>query len=176
MPDTFWERMGTITPTEEHMDSSSAGRVHFWRVAVAMANANPILGVGHAAYNVAYDQYDYLSGAYGTGRSVHSAWFGVLSELGYPGAALFCASVALAFLACARVRRLASTGNVSPELGRYAIAIEASLAAFAAGGSFVIFQYVEMLWHLIGLSIALNYLAVTESAAPRPAVAATASG
>lgn len=38
----------------------------------------------------------------------------------------------------------------------YATAIEMGLVVFAVGGAFVIFQYTEMLWHFLGLSIALG--------------------
>jgi hypothetical protein len=37
-----------------------------------------------------------------------------------------------------------------------------SLVVFAVGGSFVIFQYTEMLWHVVGLTMALHFL--TEAA------------
>ena len=48
LPSTFWERMGTIQTYDE--DTSATGRLHFWAVAVRMANAHPLLGVGYNAY------------------------------------------------------------------------------------------------------------------------------
>ena len=52
-------------------------------VAIRMANAHPLFGIGHNAYNTAYNAYDFSKGAYGSGRSVHSSFFGILAELGY---------------------------------------------------------------------------------------------
>jgi probable O-glycosylation ligase (exosortase A-associated) len=163
MPSQFWERMSTITASAEERDDSQAGRLHFWQVAVAMANDRPMTGVGHSGYELAYDQYDTSEGKYGTGRAVHSAWFGVLAEIGYPGLIVFVMIVAFSLLTCARVRRMAQRAEISESLGRYGAALESSLLAFIVGGSFVSFQYSEMLWHFFALTIALERVAVTNA-------------
>jgi probable O-glycosylation ligase (exosortase A-associated) len=155
----YWDRMGTITVEEGDRDASAAGRLHFWRVAVDMAADRPLTGVGFNAYNLAYDAYDPLGGEYGTERSVHSMWFGALAELGYPGFLLFVTNLILAFRSCRRVTRLQAGGANLDHLARYATALEAALVAAAVGGTFVIFQYSEMLWHFVGLSIALEAIA-----------------
>jgi probable O-glycosylation ligase (exosortase A-associated) len=161
LPDYFWERMETIKAPGEvnEEDTSALGRLHFWDVAVKMANARPLLGVGHWAYNITYDEFDDTNGQFGHNRSVHSAWFGILAELGYPGLLLFIAQLVLGFRACAVARRAAKLIPDAANLGRYAFSLEAAFVAFAVGGSFVPFQYTEMLWHLIGLSISLQILA-----------------
>jgi probable O-glycosylation ligase (exosortase A-associated) len=160
LPATYWNRVQSIGVSEQTMDSSSASRLHFWHVALAMAAEHPVLGVGHNAYNVSYNDYDDLSGAFGKNRSVHSAWFGVLAELGYPGLMLFIAQLLLALRACSRARRAAGLRPDNRDLARFAFAIEGSILAFVVGGSFVPFQYTEMLWHVIGFSIVLNLLSV----------------
>jgi probable O-glycosylation ligase (exosortase A-associated) len=152
----FWERMGTIQTYEE--DTSATSRLHFWAVAVKMANTHPLLGVGHNAYNAAYDTFDLSQGEYGSGRSVHSSWFGVLAELGYVGMVLYAAILWGAFRRCQRVRRQAARGLVPVELEKSAMALEGALTVFVVGGSFVPFQYNEMLWHVIGLTIVLARL------------------
>src|SRR5262245_45685902 len=58
LPDTFWTRMDTINTSSEEYDESALGRLHFWQVALNMAQAHPILGVGFNAFNIAYDKYD----------------------------------------------------------------------------------------------------------------------
>ncbi len=156
LPDAYWNRMDTIDTKEDERDASSEGRVHFWRVAVLMADANPILGVGHNAYNAAYDSYDTSKGQYGDNRSVHSSWLGMLSELGYPGLMVFIMSIAMAFLACWRTRKLAATLPDGRDLLHYSLAMECSLVAFMVGGSFVPFQYNEMMWHVLGITMALD--------------------
>lgn len=160
LPDAYWTRMQTIETYEEEEDKSALGRLHFWRVAHRMANENPLLGVGYTAYNLSYDRYDFSGGAYGTQRSVHSSPLGVLAELGYMGAFLFAVIVFGALRSCSRVRKLAFTEAALSDFGKSAVALQASLVVFLIGGSFVIFQYNEMLWHFVGLTIALERLAV----------------
>jgi probable O-glycosylation ligase (exosortase A-associated) len=171
MPDSFWERMDTIAVTQnEERDSSAGSRLHFWGVALEMAQDNPILGVGHNGFYVAYDSYDPTAAAFGRRRSVHSMWMGILAEFGFVGFALFVAQLGLAWGACRRTRRLAKLGSLAPELGQFAVALEAAFLVCAVGGTFVNFQYVEMLWHFVGLSAALhafNLAAVPASSVER---------
>jgi probable O-glycosylation ligase (exosortase A-associated) len=163
LPNTFWNRMGTIQTYEEEEDKSALSRLHYWSTAIGMAAANPILGVGFSSYNQAYNAYDASGGAYGPSKSVHNSFLGVLAEVGYPGLFLYLAIILAAFRACAQVRRLAFRNETLSDFGKSAIALEASLVAFVVGGSFVVFQYNEMLWHIIGLSIALRRLAVQQA-------------
>ena len=167
LPQQFWDRMSTITAPAEERDDSQQGRLHFWQVAVVMANDRPLIGVGHRGYEPAYNTYDFSEGRYLTNRAVHSAWFGVLGDLGYPGLLLFLAIIISSLVTCRKVRLSARRGEIPGPLGPYAIALESSLIAFMVGGSFVSFQYCEMLWHFFALSIALDRVAVAEAAANR---------
>jgi len=167
LPTEFWDRMSTISAPADERDDSSTGRLHFWQVAVVMANDHPFLGVVHSAYQPSYDQYDWTGGRYRTGRSVHSVWFGVLAESGYTGFALYMLIVLSSLWGCHRVRRMAKHGKVPESLGRYATAIESALIAFMVGGSFVPYQYGEMVWHLFALSIVVEQLAVTAAESAR---------
>jgi hypothetical protein len=56
---------------------------------------------------------------------------------------------------------------VSHEIGAYATALESGLVAFMVGGTFVPFQYIEMLWHYFGLTIALERVAMRAEAEER---------
>lgn len=164
LPQDYWDRMATITAPAEQRDESQEGRLYFWQVATAMASDHPIFGIGHRGYEAAYNQYDTSNGRFGPNRAVHSTWFGVLSEAGYPGLLLYVAIVLSSLLACRSVRKRAAAGIVPKELGAYAIALEAGMVAFIVGGSFVSFQYSEMLWHYFGLTMALEHVAVRAAA------------
>ena len=168
LSDAYWTRMSTIstaTEDEETANDTSAGRIHFWRVAVAMADAHPLTGIGHSAYTVMYDLYDFSEGEYGLGRAVHSSWFSVLAEYGYLGLLVFLMIIGYALLSCRRARRLAKKNPELQNLGHFAVAIEGALVAFAVGGTFVTFQYVEMLWHTLALAMVINRLAAERAAA-----------
>ena len=175
--------MGTIKPpdtdaaTVSDDESSAISRLHFWTVAVKMADDRPLVGVGFNSFNNTYDRYD-DTGEFGSGRSVHSAWFGLLSELGYPGLLLFLALLALAVRSCWRARAAARTAPEHADLAHYAFAIEGGLVAFAVAGSFLPVQYMEMVWHFFGLSMALDVMArnVLEAESAKLRVQATRYG
>jgi len=160
LPDAFWNRIQTVYNYREEQDVSALGRMHFWNVALSMAAANPLLGVGFNGYNKAYDSFDTSDGNFGRQRSVHSAYLGVLAELGYPGLILFVCIVGCLFTACNQVRRLAYRNEVPIELGNGALALETSLIAYMITAAFLPSQYSEVAWHFIGLSIALRQIAI----------------
>ena len=177
LPQQFWDRMGTMNVTsEEEMESSSRSRLHFWRLAVDMANDHPMFGVGFNAYNANFDTYDYSDGFYGQARSVHSMWFGVLAELGYVGLLLFVLMLLLALAATQQVARLAKRNRVPSEFAHYAIALQTAFAAALVGGSFVPWQYTEMLYHTVALSMALRTLALAAVTEPADVQSETPSG
>jgi probable O-glycosylation ligase (exosortase A-associated) len=162
LPDAFWDRMGTINSAQEDPESADAsvrGRLHFWYVAIRMANDHPFIGVGHNAFNANYDYYDDSDGAFGTARAVHSSWFAVLAEQGYTGLAIYVSVMFLAFTACARARKAGRAGPEHADLKQFGFAIESGLVAFVIGGSFVTLQYTELIWHIVGVSMVLDVLA-----------------
>ena len=156
LPDTFWGRMSTIQTFEKEQDQSALGRLHFWSVAIEMANAYPVLGVGYFGYNQAYDKHDFSRGQYGKWRSVHSGYFGVLAELGYVGATLYLVILLSALLSCSRVYKRSLRDPALQEERKCALSLQVSLIAYLVGAIFVSAQYSEMLWHLIALTIALE--------------------
>jgi O-antigen ligase len=158
LPDAFWERMSTITTAREDLedaDASVRGRLYFWELAWQMAVDRPLVGVGVSGFNAAYPKYN-TSDEFGGNRSVHSSWFGVLSELGFPGLFMFVGLVGHCFWLCFRSQRIAKKHPELENLGKYANALEGALLVFCVGGAFVIFHYNEFIWHVFGLSIALD--------------------
>jgi len=169
MPQRFWDRMGTITASSEQQDASARGRLHFWEVATAMANAKPFTGVGFNGFERSYTAYDRTKD-FGEDRSVHSVWFGLLSELGYPGLLLFVAILLSGIWSCRQVGAIAKRDPSRAELGHYARALSTSLVVYAAGGTFLPAQYNEMLWHFVGMTIALQAIAIEEEASAQVTV------
>lgn len=164
MPAGFWQRMETITvEEEEERDSSAAGRLHFWQVAVEMARQNPTTGVGLNGFTLSYPAYNFSQRFPGE-RAAHSIWFGVLGDLGYPGLILLVGNLVMAVAACWRVGRLCRQRDDMRDLGVYANALISSIMVFCVTGSFLSAHYSEMLWHFIGLSTALLFVAQREHA------------
>lgn len=161
MPQRFWDRMNTINASNEEMDSSAAGRLHFWTIAQSMAAAKPLTGVGFNGFNPSYEAYN-GPGEFGGERAAHSIWFGTLADLGYPGFALFVSILVLSIVSCWRVARQCSKDPTKRDLYLYANALMTSLVAFAAAGTFLSSQYNEMYWHFVALSATLQILAAKQ--------------
>jgi putative inorganic carbon (hco3(-)) transporter len=166
LPDTFWHRMTTIQTYEEDEDASALGRLHFWQVALDMAKAHPFLGVGFNAYNQAYDAYDFSGGRFGTMRSTHNSFLAVLSELGYVGLFLYILIILSAFRSCHRTRRAVENRSDLTYLSQSANALRMSLVVFIVGGSFLPFQYQELLWHYLSLTAVIEAIAISETSEP----------
>jgi putative inorganic carbon (hco3(-)) transporter len=150
MPEGYLERVETIQTYQEEGDQSAISRLHFWRVAEVMARANP-LGVGLRRFDRAYDDYDFLGGAYGRRRSVHSSHFQVLAELGYFGFAVWVALFGYAMAVCVKVRyRAARAPWLAADERRFyvstATAFAASLIAFLTGGAFIALANNDLTW------------------------------
>ena len=109
-------------------------------------------------YNAAYDAYDFLQGRYGRNRSVHSSFFGVLAELGYVGSVLYILIILSALRSCRRIYKLTAKYPTLLHLSQSAAALETGLVVFIVGGSFLPFQYNEMVWHYIGFIMVLERL------------------
>lgn len=179
LPDAFWDRMRTIggaTTTEgvENADGAVKGRLHFWQVAATMVSARPVTGIGLNGFTATYNRFDFSNGEFGSNRSVHNSWAGLAAELGLPGLAIFVALVILSFRACSFARKVSTSGG-PPILAKYALGLELGLVAFVVGGTFVMFQYTEIIWHFFGLSTALYALAQQHVAEAVPKEAAAPS-
>ena len=78
----------------------------------------------------------------------------MLAEAGYPGLLIFVAIIVSSILPCRRVRNVRRARRVPTRSGvregtRNGLGV-------VIGGSFVSFQYCEMLWHYFGLTMVLE--------------------
>jgi probable O-glycosylation ligase (exosortase A-associated) len=169
MPQKFWDRMHTITAPAETRDESAQGRLHFWEVALVMAEAKPLTGVGFNAYEASYQTYNPFGEFEGV-RSPHSVWFGLIAEMGYPGLVFFLAIFLLAISSCLWIS-VSTKWDTSGDLRTYATAMVTSFVAFAVAGTFLPFQYNEMTWHFLGLASALRLITAAERSASVPQMA-----
>lgn len=164
LPQNYFSRIGTIQTYEQTGDDSAMGRLHFWRVAVEMARANP-LGIGLRNFESAYDRYDFLEGRYGDHRSVHSSHFQVLAENGFAGAAVWAIMFVLAFRTAFRIRGRSRDPGLAPDDQRFlftmANALLVSMAGFVVGGSFLAMSLNDLTWLTFSLVAALDRLSAT---------------
>jgi probable O-glycosylation ligase (exosortase A-associated) len=86
MPQSFWDRMNSITAEEDQRDASAQSRLYYWGLARDMAADAPLTGVGFNAYRYAFSRYDRLKDGEGGQRAVHSVWFSRTRPVrGHPG-------------------------------------------------------------------------------------------
>jgi probable O-glycosylation ligase (exosortase A-associated) len=169
MPQDFWNRMSTIRVEEGgEREESSAGRIHFWGVAMVMAEAKPLTGVGLNNFVRSYETYN-VDGLFAGQRAAHSSWFGVLGDLGVPGLAIFAGLWLTSLFSCWQVSRAGLKDPGKRNLRLFANGLLTSLLAFGVGGSFLSSHYNEMVWHFFGLSTALYVIAFQPAVAVAPA-------
>jgi hypothetical protein len=176
MPEGYADRLNTLNSYEQD-EGSAISRLHFWQVATAMADAQP-LGVGLRNYEYAYDTYDFSNGRFGHHRAVHSSHFQVLAELGYPGLAIWIGQFACAFLIALRVRRRSWTPELSPASARLmstvSSALMASMAGFLVGGSFLGMALNDVTWLTFAILAGLDRVSADLCAeAQQPSPSAT---
>ncbi len=151
IPKEYKERLSTIMVDEEfdeQREASSAGRLHFWKVAMLISNDHPIFGVGPGCYSRVYNDYDFLDGLYGRTRAVHNSFFQMLTNNGYPGLMLFLALIGYTILICAKLRKSAKHIPDLYWIVACANIFEISVIAFCVCGFFLSLCYADLIYHI----------------------------
>lgn len=180
IPSAYLGRLATIQTYEQvEEDGSAMGRLHYWNVALVMAQENP-LGLGLRNYERAYDRYDFSGGAYGTSRSVHNSHLQALVETGYAGLLVWTGLLLYSVWTCFRVRRLGKHPALDADTQRFFFttsnALLASSAAFLVGGTFLAEVLSDLNWFLFGLIAALHLIGKRSVNRAQQPVLANAAG
>jgi probable O-glycosylation ligase (exosortase A-associated) len=162
MPDRWTQRMDTINTYEE--DASATDRLVMWQTAWKLALERPLLGAGFLGpyTRQVVDRVDPDSPA----RAVHSIWFEVIGEHGFPTFAVWLALTFSGLWYGARLMRLARDRPDlawAGDLGRMA---QVSVVAYVVAGTFLSLSYWDFYWTLLVGLAAAHSLAL---AASRPA-------
>lgn len=169
MDSSFISRMGTIfSETQVSKEKESgATRTVFWKAAIDMSLDYPF-GQGAKGFNhygPVYIPYDIKVTSRGgvdpiTARkkTVHSTWFEVLTEIGYPGLITFCAMVFCSFRATRTVKRsMLHFKRRGKEHYYKIVAIEGVLISFLVAATFLNRLRAEVLaWSILFTACAYN--------------------
>jgi putative inorganic carbon (HCO3(-)) transporter len=173
MPGGWTERMESITAYQE--DASASERLVLWGISWKLAMDRPLVGSGFTGpYTRAV--VDRVAPD-GPARAVHSIWFELLGEQGFPTFILWCALSAVGIWQAMRIARL-TRGRAdlawAHDLGRMA---QVSIVAYLVAGSFLSLSYWDYYWTLLVVVAATQGLVLrtlAEEAAPTRALPARA--
>lgn len=158
MPEAWVKRMNSIETYEE--DASATTRLKLWEVSFRLAVDRPLVGAGFRGPYTREAVDRVMPG--GPARAVHSIWFEVLGEHGFPG---FFAWLGLTVAGILTSRRLIRLGRDHPglewagDLGRMA---GISILAYCIGGTFLSLGYWDLYWTLL-VTVAAAYAVALRS-------------
>ncbi len=145
MPSQWVARMTTIS-SYKHSESAES-RITVWHQALGIALARPLTGAGFRATAIPDVLHYYYPE--GTPRAVHSIWFEVLGQQGFPSFFVWLAMHIVGFVNIRRIRWLAR-GDPSKAWARdLARMIEVSMIAYLVGGSLLSLGYYDFYFTLL---------------------------
>ena len=143
------------------IDESSMGRIYAWGAAWRMALAHPLNGVG--LNNFVPNYFFYSAHWDGHNHAVHSTWFDVLGDTGFPGIIVFVAMViTVARSAVLALRELEKAGAPMPAraMGH---AVLAGIAGFCVSGTFLTQGFTWPIYVLVALVTSVSEFARRQS-------------
>jgi probable O-glycosylation ligase (exosortase A-associated) len=152
MPAQWTDRMGTLHHAEQ--TDSGETRIQSYEFALNVALHRPLLGGGFNVY-----QSDSLWRSYGPEgaipRAIHSIYFRVLGEQGFPGLVLFLMLLFASWKNCSRVRKKTRDMPYMNWAFDLASILQVGLVAFMTAGAFLPMAYFDLTYQLMALSAIL---------------------
>jgi putative inorganic carbon (hco3(-)) transporter len=144
---------GAAEITSSGIDESAMGRIYAWTAAINMAVRRPLTGVG--VNNFAPSYYFFTPVWENRDKAVHSTWFQVLGETGWPGIVAFMMMVVATCRSAWQSLTRQAAANVSQVQSATALALVSGLAGFCAAGTFLTQAFTWPLYVMIGMTAAI---------------------
>lgn len=180
MPAQWTARMDTLQHGDQ-VDTAKL-RIQTWEFATNVALHRPLVGGGFNEYESAAMWARYAP-AGAIQRAVHSIYFRVLGEHGFPGLALFIALLFVSWRTCSRIRRSARGSPQDKWAFDLASMLQVSLLAFMTAGAASTSSYFDLSYQLMAMCTLLTGMvadkspaSVASSAIDRRAAGALESG
>lgn len=148
MPAAWFERMGTIKTYQE--DDSALGRINAWWTAFNVAKGN-ITGGGFEMFRPA--TFQRYAPEPGRVHDVHSVYFEVMGEHGFPGFFIWMSLMGLTWFKCSNIIRTCKRDATRKWASDLAAMIQVSIIGYAAGGAFLGLAYFDYYYHLIAMAV-----------------------
>ncbi|TAM61118.1 MAG: putative O-glycosylation ligase, exosortase A system-associated [Rhodanobacter sp.] len=152
MPAQWTDRMNTLHRAEQ--TDSGETRIQSYKFAANVAAHRPLLGGGFDVYKSAslwqrYGPEDAIP------RAIHSIYFRVLGEQGFPGLVLFLMLLFTSWKNCSRVRKRTRDNPDMRWAFDLASMLQVGLVAFMTAGTFLPMSYFDLTYQLMALSALL---------------------
>lgn len=151
----FWMRMSTLGNLEDG-DTSGSNRVEFWLATFDIMRDYP-LGVGVSGYEAVSRLYlpeRYFE--YQEAKAVHSSWFQLLAETGWPGPLFFILLLFSLYRLLRKVKKFV-IGQGQEDIYFKILVLESALVSYLVAASFINRIRAEsMWWCILFLMIATN--------------------
>jgi putative inorganic carbon (hco3(-)) transporter len=142
----YLTRMGTVQTHTEDMDGSSAGRIHFWSIALKMARDYP-LGIGEGNFSHYVGKYDI---ELTTEKDTHNTYLRCLTELGFQGLFVLLLLIANAFRILSQISKLVVNLKTKETYFWHIYGLRLALIGYLIAAFFISATYVEdMFWLLM---------------------------
>lgn len=147
--DEIYDRIESIIAYKE--DRSARSRFWTWQVAQELVMQSPVIGVGFGNFEIAKAAYD------GGKKAAHNIYLQNLAELGFLGHPLWLLAVIGSLVSVFRFMRWAR--KLPPEMRwayHWSRGLCLGLAAFCIHGLFHNEEYLELMFAMVGLHVALK--------------------
>ena len=139
---------------EDGIDESAMGRIYAWGAAIRMATSRPLNGVG--LDNFVPNYFSYSDHWDGMNHAVHSTWFGVLGETGFPGLIIFVTMIGVTVTSLLRALRQIETQPSPVAIRAAGLGLVSGMAGFCASATFLTQGFTWPIYVLVALSAALS--------------------
>lgn len=139
---------------EDGIDESAMGRLYAWEAAMRMAMGRPLNGVG--LDNFVANYFFYSDHWDGMNHAVHSTWFGVLAETGFPGIIAFVTMIVVTIRALILALRIVERDGIPMAVRASALGLISGVAGFLASATFLTQGFTWPIYVLVALSASLS--------------------
>jgi len=164
-PEKMFERFETIEKYEE--DDSAMTRIYMWKLSWDIATDRPLTGGGFGVFD-AWHLYERYKSPVPRVRSVHSSYFEVLGEHGFPGLFLFLGLMLAGLTSAGWIIRNTRNHPHMTWARDLAAMFQVSIIGFAVGGSFINKAYFDVYMAIFILLATTHSVVARELRAPSP--------
>jgi putative inorganic carbon (HCO3(-)) transporter len=164
MPGNWGARMESIGTYQE--DASATERLDLWRISTQLALSRPLVGSGFTG-PYTRSVVDTVEPG-GPARAVHSIWFELLGEQGFPTFFLWVGLTLTGLLSAVRLARITRSRPDLAWAHDFGRMSQVSIVAYMVSGTFLSLSYWDFYWTLLVAVSATLVLAKRALAVPVP--------